>query len=50
MDEVGLQVQLFGQVTAWHAGEEIPLGPPAQRALFALVALAGGRPVARAPH
>jgi DNA-binding SARP family transcriptional activator/tetratricopeptide (TPR) repeat protein len=50
MDEVdrgGIRVALFGRVAAWRGSQELALGPARQRAVFALLVLAGGRPVAR---
>jgi len=42
-----LRVQLFGEVRAWRDAEPVPLGPAQQRAVFAILALAGGRLVSR---
>jgi DNA-binding SARP family transcriptional activator/tetratricopeptide (TPR) repeat protein len=42
-----LRVQLFGEVRAWRDAEPVRLGPAQQRAVFAILALAGGRPVSR---
>jgi DNA-binding SARP family transcriptional activator len=41
-----LRVQLFGAVAAWRGADPVQLGPAQQRAVFALLALAG-RPVPR---
>ena len=38
---------MFGRVTAWRGSEQVNLGPMRQRALFAVLALAGQRPVSR---
>ncbi|GAA4531819.1 BTAD domain-containing putative transcriptional regulator [Amycolatopsis samaneae] len=43
-----LRVALLGPVTAHRAGAELPLGPPRQRAVFAVLAQRAGRPVPRA--
>src|SRR5690242_16638881 len=42
-----LRAQLFGEVRAWRDAEPVQLGPAQQRAVFASLALAGGRPVSR---
>lgn len=42
-----LRVQLLGAVGVWRGPEEVVLGPPQRRSLFAELALAGGQPVAR---
>jgi DNA-binding SARP family transcriptional activator len=50
MDEVvggGVRITLFGRVAAWRGEQELTLGPARQRAVFALLVLAGGRPVSR---
>jgi DNA-binding SARP family transcriptional activator/Flp pilus assembly protein TadD len=41
-------VQILGSVRAWRGGSELALGPPGQRALFGLLALADGQPLSRA--
>ena len=41
-------VQILGSVRAWRGGAELALGPPGQRALFGLLALADGQPLSRA--
>ncbi|MFI0418961.1 BTAD domain-containing putative transcriptional regulator [Spongiactinospora sp. 9N601] len=41
-----LTIGLLGSVRAWEKGQEISLGPPRQRAAFALLALDAGRVVA----
>lgn len=41
-----VRVQLFGSVAAWRGADSVQLGPAQQRAVFALLALAG-RPVLR---
>lgn len=43
----GLRVELLGPVRAWRGDQELALGPAQQRTLFALLALAGSRPVTR---
>lgn len=43
-----MRIQLLGPVRAWYADDEIELGGPRQRALFGLLALAGGQPLGRA--
>jgi DNA-binding SARP family transcriptional activator/tetratricopeptide (TPR) repeat protein len=43
----GLWVELFGEVRAWRGADVVQLGPAQQRAVFALLALSGGRPVSR---
>ena len=42
----GVRIGLFGGVTAWRDEAPVPLGPTQQRAVFALLALAG-RPLSR---
>jgi DNA-binding SARP family transcriptional activator/tetratricopeptide (TPR) repeat protein len=42
-----LRVQLFGEVRAWRGAEPVQLGPSQRRAVFAVLALSGGRPVSR---
>jgi DNA-binding SARP family transcriptional activator/tetratricopeptide (TPR) repeat protein len=42
-----LVVQLLGRVRVWRDGAETDLGPAGRRAVFALLALAGGEPVTR---
>lgn len=43
----GLRVELLGPVRAWRGDHELALGSAQQRTLFALLALAGNRPVTR---
>ena len=45
MDE--LRVEVLGPVRAWRGPVELTLGPARQRAVFAVLALRGGRPVTR---
>ncbi|MEV7007061.1 BTAD domain-containing putative transcriptional regulator [Streptosporangium sp. NPDC051022] len=40
-----LRIGLLGAVQAWRGRQEIPLGPPRQRAVLALLALEAGRTV-----
>lgn len=42
-----LRVQLLGRTGLWREGRELDLGPAGRRAVFGLLVLAGGRPVAR---
>jgi DNA-binding SARP family transcriptional activator len=42
-----VRVQLLGRLELWRNGEEIALGSGRQRAVFALLIMAGGQPVAR---
>ncbi|WP_020608595.1 BTAD domain-containing putative transcriptional regulator [Salinispora arenicola] len=42
-----LRVSVLGSVRAWLGEHELPLGPARQRALFAVLAAAAGRPVGR---
>jgi DNA-binding SARP family transcriptional activator/Tfp pilus assembly protein PilF len=42
-----VRIQVLGPIRAWQVGEELDLGSPGQRALFGLLALAGGQPVSR---
>ncbi|WP_201440386.1 AfsR/SARP family transcriptional regulator [Saccharothrix sp. 6-C] len=42
-----LAVQVLGPVRAWRDGAALPLGPAGRKAVFALLALAHGRPVTR---
>lgn len=42
-----MRIQVLGPIRAWQVGEELDLGSPGQRALFGLLALAGGQPVSR---
>src|SRR4051812_16415095 len=41
----GLQIRLLGPVEAWVAGRAVALGGPRPRALFAVLAVMGGRVV-----
>jgi DNA-binding SARP family transcriptional activator/Tfp pilus assembly protein PilF len=43
-----MRIQVLGPVGAWHHGVPVDLGPPRQRGLLGLLALAGGRPMPRA--
>jgi DNA-binding SARP family transcriptional activator len=43
-----LRIQILGPVRAWRGDNELDLGPNRQRAIFALLALAGGQPLPRA--
>ena len=43
-----LVVQVLGPVRAWRDGTAVALGPAGRKAVFGLLALAGGRPVTRA--
>jgi DNA-binding SARP family transcriptional activator/tetratricopeptide (TPR) repeat protein len=47
-DGDALRVQLLGALRVWRGGREVALGAPARRAVLALLALAGGRPLTRA--
>ncbi|WFE28684.1 BTAD domain-containing putative transcriptional regulator [Solwaraspora sp. WMMD791] len=40
-----MRIQILGQVRAWRDGEQLDLGPTAQRAVLGLLALACGQPV-----
>ncbi|MFF5204382.1 BTAD domain-containing putative transcriptional regulator [Streptosporangium sp. NPDC000396] len=40
-----VRIEVLGPVRAWRDNTEIPLGAPQQRAVLALLAVAGGRPV-----
>ncbi|SCF44075.1 Transcriptional regulatory protein, C terminal [Micromonospora marina] len=42
-----LRVSVLGPVRAWRGARELTLGPARQRAVFALLATAAGRPVGR---
>nr|WP_276307337.1 AfsR/SARP family transcriptional regulator [Amycolatopsis antarctica] len=42
-DRGSLWVELLGEVRAWSDGRGVSLGPPKQRALFAMLALRNGR-------
>jgi DNA-binding SARP family transcriptional activator len=44
---MGVWVQLLGPIRVWRDQREIRLGPPGQRAVFALLALDAGRRVSR---
>lgn len=39
------RIEVLGGVRAWRGDHELPLGPPQQRDVFALLAVAGGQPV-----
>ncbi|SDH32472.1 DNA-binding transcriptional activator of the SARP family [Lentzea fradiae] len=43
-----LVVQVLGPIRAWRDGTELALGPAGRKAVFGLLALAGGKPVTRA--
>jgi len=43
----GLRVEVLGPLRAWRSATEIPLGPPRQRAVFAVLAVRAGRVVSR---
>ncbi|GAA3183340.1 AfsR/SARP family transcriptional regulator [Streptomyces ramulosus] len=43
----GLKVEVLGPLRAYAGGRELALGPPKQRATFAILALRGGRAVSR---
>ncbi|WP_033293915.1 BTAD domain-containing putative transcriptional regulator [Amycolatopsis jejuensis] len=43
-----LRVNVLGPLRAWRGSAEISLGPARQRAVFAMLAVAAGRPVPRA--
>ncbi|NEE48552.1 AfsR family transcriptional regulator, partial [Streptomyces sp. SID8455] len=40
-----LRIQLLGPVRVWRDGQEVPLGPPKQRAVLALLASRAGEVV-----
>ncbi|SDF34785.1 DNA-binding transcriptional activator of the SARP family [Lentzea fradiae] len=40
-----VRVQVLGSTRAWHAGTELPLGPPGRRAVLGLLVLAEGESV-----
>jgi DNA-binding SARP family transcriptional activator len=42
-----MRIQVLGAVRAWRGETQLELGPPRQRGLLGLLALAGGRPVPR---
>ena len=42
-----VKVELLGAVRAWSDNGEIPLGPPRQRAVFAMLAASVGKVVSR---
>lgn len=42
-----VRIQVLGPVGAWRGGQPVDLGPPGQRAVFALLALHCGRPLRR---
>ncbi|HKT03791.1 MAG TPA: AfsR/SARP family transcriptional regulator, partial [Rugosimonospora sp.] len=46
-DGGGVRIQVLGPVRAWNGDTSIDLGPPAQRGLLGLLALAAGRPLSR---
>ncbi|GIJ57697.1 AfsR/SARP family transcriptional regulator [Virgisporangium aurantiacum] len=48
MVAVELRIQVLGRVRGWHGDVELDLGPARRRAVFALLALAAGRPITRA--
>lgn len=39
------RIEVLGPVRAWREGRELPLGPPQQRGVLVLLAVAAGRPV-----
>lgn len=39
------RIQVLGSVRAWRQDRELPLGPPQQRSVLALLAIADGQPV-----
>ena len=41
-----LRIQLLGPVRAWQGERELRIGPPQRRAVLAMLAMRGGRPVA----
>jgi DNA-binding SARP family transcriptional activator len=41
----GVRFELLGSVRGWRDGSDLPLGPPQQRALLAMLLLGRGRPV-----
>ncbi|MEU6852187.1 hypothetical protein ABZ901_19965, partial [Actinacidiphila alni] len=47
MDDGRLRVETLGPLRAYAADREIALGPPKQRAVFAMLALRDGREVSR---
>ena len=42
-----LKVSILGRTRLWREGWELDLGPAGRRAVFGLLVLAGGRPLAR---
>ncbi|ROO59823.1 DNA-binding SARP family transcriptional activator [Micromonospora sp. Llam0] len=40
-----MRIRVLGQVCAWRDGEQLDLGPTAQRAILGLLAIAAGQPV-----
>ncbi|HZM76306.1 MAG TPA: tetratricopeptide repeat protein [Candidatus Limnocylindrales bacterium] len=42
-----LEVRILGRTRLWREGRELDLGPAGRRAVFGLLVLAGGRPLAR---
>ncbi len=42
-----LKVRILGRTRLWREGRELDLGPASRRAVFGLLVLAGGRPLAR---
>jgi DNA-binding SARP family transcriptional activator len=47
-DSLALHIQLLGPVRAWRGGRELRAGPAGRRAVLAMLASTGGRPVAAA--
>ncbi len=45
-DSGTLRIQLLGPVRAWRDGQELRIGSPQRRAVLAMLAMRGGRPVA----
>jgi DNA-binding SARP family transcriptional activator len=42
-----LEVRILGRTSLWREGRQLDLGPAGRRAVFGLLVLAGGRPLAR---
>ncbi len=42
---VPIRIEVLGAVRAWQAEDELPLGPPQQRGVLALLAIADGQPL-----